>query len=132
DRLGTMFGSAIAFLVLHAFSRREGPLLLGAVVTLALVTLPLTRRLHFGYVAALRQGLRAGAEKLALPIDEDAAERASRAPPQLDRDRLVERIEIMQPGGLSALLDSPSAEPGHVPAPPSRVREALNDHEPLL
>jgi len=132
DRCGTMFGSAIAFSVLHAFSHSEGPLLLGAVVALALVTLPVTRRLHVGYVAALQQGLRAGAEKLELPVDQDAAERASRAPPQVDRDKLIEQIEVMQPGGLSALLDSASNAPGDLPAPPGRAREALNNPEPLL
>ena len=132
DRFGTMFGSGITLLVVHAFSRTEGPLLLAAVVALALVTLPVTRKLHFGYVAALQQGLRAGAQRLAPPGDEELADRGSRAPPQVARDKLIERIEVMQPGGLSALLDSPAAGSGGVPAPPGRALEALNKPDALL
>jgi len=131
DRLGTFVGSGIALIGLYAFARGQGSFLLGAVVVLAIATLPVARQIHLGYLAALQQGLRDGAKKLEVLHDRDAASRHSLAPQHLDREKLIERIEVMQPGGLTALLEATSAQPAGVEAP-GRAREALNDPEALL
>jgi len=131
DRFGTVVGSGIALLVIHAFSRSPGPLLLGTVIVLAILTLPVVRHLHLGYVVALQQGLRDGAKKLDLPTD-DTADRTSGLPSHVDREKLIERIEVLQPGGLTALLDSPSARPQDAEAKPGRARVALENREALV
>lgn len=131
DRFGTVVGSGIALLLIHSFSRSPGPLLLAAVITLALVTLPVVRRLHQGYVVALQEGLVEGAKKLQLTTDDHATERGSALPDHVDREQLIERIEVMQPGGLTALIDS-SAQAQDAEAEPSRARAALNDPEALV
>lgn len=106
DRLGTVIGSGIALFALWAFTHTSSSFLLGAVVALALATLPVARGLHAGYVQALQQGLQDGAAKL----EEDAAqERHStgwRHTGVPERERLIQRIEEMHPGGLTALLES--------------------------
>lgn len=120
DRFGTVIGSGIALLVLHAFAQNQAPLLLGAVIALALIALPVIRGLHRGYVVALQQGLRDGAKKLQLAA-EDSAERFSRSPPQSDRERLIEHIEATH-GGLEGLLDST----------PTRAEESSTQTGPAL
>jgi ATP:ADP antiporter, AAA family len=116
DRLGTVLGSGLALLVLHSSAQVPSQWLLGAVVVLALVTLPVTRRLHVGYVQALEQGLRERAAKLeavADPGEADVKERLgpdSRGALQGQREELIERVEELQPGGLSALIDERAAE----------------------
>ncbi len=109
DRLGTVVGSGLTLLVVHSLSHGQAPLLLGAVVLLGLATLPVTRQLHVGYVEALAQGMRAAAARLNLSADANASEAVvpnSRATPHLHRDRLIERVEVLQPGGLSALVEA--------------------------
>jgi ATP/ADP translocase len=101
DRLGTVAGSGLALLALWQFSEHAGVLLLGAVVGLAVATLPVARHLHVGYVEALQQGLREAADKLETATSEEGA-RAT-VPP--GRETLIQRIEELQPGGLSALLE---------------------------
>ncbi len=115
DRLGTVVGSGVALLALAVFSRSPGPILLGAVVVLALATLPLTRQLHVGYVEALEQQLREGAAENRITTYESLARASLAGPPQSDRDHLVERIENFQPGGLTALLktSNPAIEEQH-------------------
>lgn len=132
DRFGTVIGSGLALLVIHAFSRSSGPLLLGTAIVLATITLPVVRRLHQGYVVALQEGLRDGAKKLALSTDDDAADRATGLPRQVDREQLIERIEVLQPGGLTALIASTSAEPGNAEAQPGRALAALKSPEALV
>jgi len=131
DRIGTVLGSGIALLVLHVFSRSEGPLLLGAVVALGVVTLPVARQLHHGYVTALQQGLRDGAKELRLPVEE-LEDRTSHAPQQAHRDKLVEGIEGIRPGGLTAQLAATSAPTDGADAPTTRALEALEDPQQLL
>jgi len=131
DRVGTVFGSAITFVVLHAFVRDEQPLLLGAVILLGAATLPVVRRLHHGYVSALQQGLREGAKKHRLPVD-DESERMSRAPQQAHRDTLIERIERIKPGGLTALMGSGSAARPDAAQAPAWALEALRQPEALV
>lgn len=103
DRFGTVLGSGIALLVVHAFTHSPGPLLLATVVLLALLALPVVRRLHQGYVAALQQGLRDGAKKLDLSTDDDATGRASALPGHTARD-----LET-KPGVALTALKNPEA-----------------------
>jgi hypothetical protein len=117
DRLGTVAGSCIALLALQSSAHLHSQWLLTAVVGLALVTLPLTRRLHVGYVQALEQGLRDGAARLEVATEGDATEqlgRLSRSTTHGQREQLIDRVEVLQPGGLTALLDEskPDAAPG--------------------
>jgi ATP:ADP antiporter, AAA family len=110
DRLGTVLGSGLALTVVHLLPGGPSPWLLGAVVLLALATLPVTRRLHLGYVDALQAGLREGAAKLesAAPHDPRSERRTRNSlSAHSPRDELIERIEELQPGGLSALVGEP-------------------------
>ena len=50
DRLGTVLGSGVAIASIHLFAPHTVTILLGAVVVLALLTLPLVRQLHVGYL----------------------------------------------------------------------------------
>jgi len=131
DRLGTFVGSGVALIGLYAFARGQGTFLLGAVVVLAIATLPVARQIHVGYLAALQQGLRDGAKKLEVSHDRDAASRHSLAPQHVDREKLIERIEVMQPGGLTALLEATSVQPASLEAP-GRALAALKKPEALL
>ncbi|MDF3065134.1 MAG: putative rane protein [Polyangiaceae bacterium] len=122
DRLGTVVGSGLVLLMVHFLPGPSSSWLLAAVVGLAAVTLPVTRRLHLGYVQALEEGLREGAAKMA-----GATKRAARSEQgphssrsgQGQREELIERIEELQPGGLSALVGEPreAAKAPDVPAP---------------
>ncbi|RYZ08138.1 MAG: hypothetical protein EOO73_08735 [Myxococcales bacterium] len=119
DRLGTVAGSGLALVMVHVAPHGPSSWLLGAVVVLALVTLPVTRRLHLGYVDALQAGLREGAAKL-----EGASHRAARSARlsrsnsngHRHREELIERVEELQPGGLSAMIGE-SREGAGEPAP---------------
>jgi ATP:ADP antiporter, AAA family len=126
DRVGTVLGSGLVFAVVHLMPHAASSWLLGSVLVLALVTLPVARRLHLGYVRALEQGLREGAAKLGRASTPTArlerSTRASRAG-QRQRDELVERIEVLQPGGLSALVTEPR-ELATSAAPPERAPSA--------
>lgn len=123
DRLGTVLGSGIALLALWMIALSPASFLLGVVVVLALATLPVARQIHVGYVDALQQSLRAGAEKLELPSVESAREGA-RLTVSPERDQLIQQIEELRPGGLSALLES-SVEVSTANAPAAPASEAL-------
>ncbi len=116
DRAGTVAGSVLAIVILRLASGHAATVLLAIVVFLALGTLPLARRLHVGYVLALQESLREGAEKLHL------AEEEERAPPANEaraRERLIDQVEAIAPGGLSTLLEGvtePEPEDGAAPA----------------
>ena len=105
DRLGTIVGSGVVLVALNAFAMHRSTVLLGTVVVLALATFPVTRKLHLGYVEALQQSLRAGAETLGdiSPSQRPVDSRGSQLP--AEREELIERLEELQPGGLTALLD---------------------------
>jgi hypothetical protein len=107
DRLGTVLGSGIVLLSLWAFAQHSSVILLGAVVVLAVATLPVVRNIHVGYVAALQQSLQEAARKLELAAEGEPA-RPTEAP---GREKLIQHIEDLQPGGLSALLGG-GLEPG--------------------
>jgi ATP:ADP antiporter, AAA family len=102
DRAGTVVGSGVALATLHLIGVHVPAILLGVVVVLALAIFPLARQLHVGYVEALQKSLRDGAEKLALPDDAEPARPTIEA---RARESLIERVEAISPGGLSALLD---------------------------
>ncbi len=123
DRLGTVAGSALAVLAIHVFAQLHASVMLGIVVVLALATLPLTRALHLGYVAALQQSLRERAEQPSEP------ERASSVAPK--RDELIERLEELQPGGLTALIAPNLATDANV-VDGSSARERLKAPESVL
>ncbi|MET0792175.1 MAG: hypothetical protein ABW061_11695 [Polyangiaceae bacterium] len=128
DRFGTVIGSAVALLALHVFADEHAPLMLGAVVVLAFATLPLTRQLHRGYVAALEHSLSAGSREqgaVEKPLLSDA-QPSSVAPA---REALIERLEALQPGGLSALLDQEDAD-GRPVAQAPVASEVANEGAP--
>ncbi len=138
DRFGTVVGSGVAILTLHLVATRHSSILLGVVVALALVTFPIARRLQFGYVTALEEGLREGAKKLELlPVEP----RASVVGPQdiAVRDELIRRVEVLRSadgpsptGGVaSTVLLDPKQLVSRVEAVLSqevdRARQALRD-----
>jgi hypothetical protein len=115
DRLGTLAGSGIAFIVVQWLvggSNVQLSFLLGVVVLFALATFPVTRGLHTGYVAALETGLRDGEGKLdAASLDD---ERATVAKDVAVRDELVERVEALRSDGgnhrfASGILHEPDS-----------------------
>ncbi len=114
DRAGTVLGSGLALLVLHGLADGQGQVLLCAVIVLAVATLPLTRQLHVGYVQALQQGLREQAARLEQVADPDqppvSIGRLTRPTTELKREQLIDHVERLQPGGLTALVEANGAE----------------------
>jgi hypothetical protein len=94
DRLGTVLGSGFA-LVIVAHSMHSQDIMLGAVVVLALATLPVARNLHGGYVAALKGRLREGERALGNSTDTEAdvTERPTLGLDDQAGDALIERVE---------------------------------------
>jgi hypothetical protein len=91
DRFGTVVGSGLVMAALALFTHNQS-ILMGAVVLLAMSTLPLARRLHIGYVGALEERLRAGERTLA-----GQSPTTTQLPtPRLDekaRDAMIEKVE---------------------------------------
>jgi hypothetical protein len=108
DRFGTVVGSGMASLALFLVPADAGRVLLGAVVLMALGTLPLVRRIHLGYVAALEERLKAGSTNAAgVPVDLPVPEsQRSRQAMVVAREKLIEEVEALQPGGLTAILET--------------------------
>jgi ATP:ADP antiporter, AAA family len=134
DRLGTVVGSGMVSLALLLFAPSASKVLLGAVVVMALGTLPLVRRIHVGYVAALEESLKAGGAHVDGPAGDLPAPESQRGRPSLGgaREKLIEKVEALQPGGLTALLDDAGhAEPA-VPASPGLATEALRQPAAVL
>lgn len=131
DRFGTVVGSGIASLALLLAPAASAKLLLGVVVLMALGTLPLVRRIHVGYVAALEERLKAGSSET--PGVDLSAPDSQRARPSVmvAREKLIDEVEAMQPGGLSAILEPDKPMPGLAPAA-GIASEALANPEPLL
>lgn len=127
DRLGTVVGSGIAIFTLRVIGGHPSTILLGVVVVLALATLPLARQLHVGYVSALQESLREGAKKLHLPEEDEHARPTTEL---RAREKLIERVEAIQPGGLGALFEGESPPEGA--AAPGPAREALHVPRPIL
>jgi hypothetical protein len=97
---------------------------------LALLTFPLVRRVHFGYVETLQASLKEAEQKLAPTSSVAPRLGASLSQPPQARDKLVERLEQIQPGGLSVLLD-PTGPEAQAPIPPS-PSSPLDDAQELL
>jgi hypothetical protein len=123
DRLGMVLGSGTVLLALWALAPHASAVLLGIVVLLALATLPVVRNIHVGYVDALQQGLKDAARKLELASEEELA-RSTLAP---GREKLIQHIESLQPGGLSALLDAGLEPSDGTPAQPQRSLAIARD-----
>lgn len=95
DRLGTVIGSGVALLTIQLFVTGPSRVLLGVVVAFACCTLPVARRLHTGYVAALEEGLREGDKMLAVPAS-DATERSRAGNREgVVRDELIQRVQAL-------------------------------------
>jgi hypothetical protein len=130
DRAGTIVGSLATMTVIYGASANQ-TLMLGLVVGLAVLTLPLVRRLHAGYVAALEERLLAGAAAL-----EVASEEA--APPSVDpddpaREHLIRRAEQLHGQDATGPLEQAIEHPGEIldlsrellSRSPARARAAL-------
>ncbi|HZO13034.1 MAG TPA: HEAT repeat domain-containing protein, partial [Polyangiaceae bacterium] len=126
DRFGTVVGSGIAILALAVAAQTSLPLLLAVVVVLAIAALPVVWRLRIDYRAALEEGLREGARGLDLPaIHRGSRLSAAEKKESVARDKLIERVEALRPGGLGQLSATQPSAPG--PA-----CEALRDPQPLI
>ena len=143
DRLGTVVGSGVAILMLHLVAHWHSSILLGVVVALALATLPVARRLQVGYVEALAEGLREGAEKLELPPLDAPPSSVVATRDTIVRDELIRRVEALRvtdknpnatAGIASAILRSPrellSRAQDVLSGKVDRTRRALQDWPP--
>jgi AAA family ATP:ADP antiporter len=129
DRVGTMLGSGLAIVSLHFLAPHTPGILLGTVVVLALLTLPLVRQLHVGYVDALEESLRDETRKLELSTVEPVV----RPTIELrEREKLIEQVEAMQPGGLSAMLAGEERPATGAVEDGARAQAALDDPEQIL
>jgi len=90
DRFGTVLGSGLVMATVAIFTHNQS-ILIGAVVVLAVATLPLARQLHRGYVAALEERLRAGERTRA--EEPDAAKPPSVGFDEKAHDALIEKVE---------------------------------------
>jgi ATP:ADP antiporter, AAA family len=110
-----------------------GRVLLAAVVLLALGTLPVVRRIHLGYVAALEERLTAGSTNVdGAPVDSPAPEsRRMRQSVLVAREKLIEEVEALQPGGLTAILETGS-HPAQRDTTPGIAQAALANPKLLL
>jgi AAA family ATP:ADP antiporter len=134
DRLGTIVGSGVALFAIYFAGAPHQALLLAVVALLAIATLPLSRRLQADYVDALEQGLRDADARLK-SAGRSSLSAVSQRPSLLDRERLIERVEQLQPGGLTAVVENdgdsaPSATEQHAPAPTLDVARQLLSKNP--
>lgn len=90
DRVGTVLGSGFAIAAVAHSVHSQG-IMLGAVVVLAIVTLPVARSLHGGYVAALKGRLRQGERELGPAAL--AYERLTLGADERAGDALIEQVE---------------------------------------
>jgi AAA family ATP:ADP antiporter len=139
DRLGTVVASGVAILMLQFVARWHSSVLLGVVVAFAFVTLPIARRLQVGYVAALEEGLREGAQKLDLPPLEPQRSSVVGTRDVARRDELIRRVEALRApddpnataGIASVILRSPkkllSRTEDVLSGKVDRARRALRD-----
>lgn len=97
DRVGTIAAAGLVIVVLAITTTHAATYLFGAVIALGLLTLPVVRRLHRGYVTALEHGLRDGATKLALPSLANRERSTEEADEDLERENLIQRVELLRP-----------------------------------
>jgi AAA family ATP:ADP antiporter len=137
DRLGTIVGSGVALFAIYFAGAPHQSLLLAVVALLAIATLPLSRRLQADYVEALEQGLRDADARLK-SAGRSSLSGFSQRPSLLARERLIERVEQLQPGGLTAVVESegdsapshPAATEQTAPAPTLDVARQLLSKNP--
>lgn len=128
DRVGTIVGSCLALSILSSAVATPHSVLLAMIIPLALATLPLARQLHSGYLGALQEGLRVAAAS----VDSAGADpsrsslSADSRRPVLARDKLIERLEDIQPGGLTALVDDDVAREHEREREPARATLAAS------
>ena len=120
DRVGTIVGSGLTLLAVLLLPREPATVLLVAVVVLSVLMFPVTQRLHVGYVKALQSSLREDAMKLEVAVGDDDPPPSSSNLVGERREALIERLESLKPGGLTALL----APEGSLEPPPSSVLDA--------
>lgn len=132
DRLGTVVGSGVASLALFVVAPSASKVALCAVVVMALAALPLVRRIHVGYVGALKESLKAGSGQPALQLSELSAPDSQSRPAGAARERLIEQVEALRPGGLTAILDERSGVAPAAPPSPGVAALALKQSDELL
>ncbi len=115
DRFGTVVGSGMASLALLVLPAAASEVLLAVVVLMALGTLPLVRRIHLGYVAALEERLKAGSPSAEAAVGDLPAPESQPARPSVAREKLIEEVEALQSGGLTAILDGRPAAAAEAP-----------------
>src|SRR6202142_3488516 len=134
DRLGTVTAAGMTILAIALLARHAEMVLLAVAIACAMVSLARSHSLHTGYVAALEEGLRIGAE---------AAQAVAPAPEKAEvREKIVERLEVLSAdpvcagkkatddaiadadGWLSAIADLRSRNA-------NRVRRVLSEGVPL-
>ena len=93
DRLGTVLGSGITFLVLWRSQHAEMRLL-WVVIGIAIVTIVLGRFLHTGYIGTLAASLKEGAARLA--IDHGPVSARTEALEERGREHRIERVEAIR------------------------------------
>ncbi len=121
DRLGTVLGAGMILAALTATGAHSTTFLLAGVVVLAVLTLPVTRALHVGYVTALEDGLRAGASKLDLPSLIHLGRSIAESDESQERDNLIQRVELLRPRHEAPLA---AAVPDDDMPPASRTLDA--------
>jgi MFS family permease len=110
DRVGTLTAAGIAIVTVAFAAGRAEAILLVIAVACAVVSLARSRPLHRGYVAALEEGLRKGAEKVTAAI--------SAVPEKVEvRDKIVEHLD--------AVLAPTRQEGSPVPEAPQIVDDSL-------
>lgn len=122
DRLGTIAAAGIVSLFIAISAPHAATYLFGVVIALAVVTLPVVRRLHRGYVTALEHGLRDGATKLELPSLAHQESSSEETAEDLERENLIQRVELLRPR-------HDIAEPGQASRP---ALDALRDPMAVL
>ncbi len=103
DRIGTLIAAGLIALGL-AISPSEAPTYLVALaIALGAVTLAVVRTLHAAYTRALAHGLRDGAVQLALPSLARPDTSTEYVAENLERDRVIQRVEALRPRHASSL-----------------------------
>ena len=97
DRLGTIVAAGLVSVFIAFSSSHGASYLFGAVIALGLLTLPVVRRLHTGYITALEHGLREGATKLELPSLATQESSNAETAEDLERENLIQRVEVLRP-----------------------------------
>lgn len=130
DRLGTIAAAGLVMVVLAISTSGAATSLMAIAVALGLLTLPVARDLHAGYVIALEHGLRDGATKLSLPSLAGKGTSHEQSAEDREREALIQRVELLRPRHAPS---SPAGEAlGARPAGAGPAWNALQDPESFL